>query len=271
MRRLAAGLVVGSSGFVAIHELGRRWGATRESSEHRWQGRHRCPRERSDDPRDHDPRGRRRLDLWVVRPTSVFTERLTEPAAVAHRQAELPGSRGKGQPRSVVGTVTAVAAWAGRRQAKPMALTRRCTVELPSRSPVQASRPSRVASAIPIAASGSAHHHPTVAFRTNPAGRIADRWSRAASRSSRRPACGCPSRDRRATSRCPGPASRRAKPLLVTCLIDRAGRLRRRCSARRPPGTRRTAACSTDQSRRAGGARRARWRPIRRSRTSSRP
>lgn len=30
MRRLAAALVVGSSGFVALHELGRRWGATRE-------------------------------------------------------------------------------------------------------------------------------------------------------------------------------------------------------------------------------------------------
>ena len=30
MRRLAAALVVGTSGFVALHELGRRWGATRE-------------------------------------------------------------------------------------------------------------------------------------------------------------------------------------------------------------------------------------------------
>jgi hypothetical protein len=30
MRRLAVALVVGTSGFVALHELGRRWGATRE-------------------------------------------------------------------------------------------------------------------------------------------------------------------------------------------------------------------------------------------------
>jgi hypothetical protein len=30
MKRLAAALVVGTSGFVALHELGRRWGAIRE-------------------------------------------------------------------------------------------------------------------------------------------------------------------------------------------------------------------------------------------------
>ena len=30
MRRLAVALVVGTSGFVAQHELGRRWGAARE-------------------------------------------------------------------------------------------------------------------------------------------------------------------------------------------------------------------------------------------------
>jgi hypothetical protein len=30
MRRLAAALVAGTSGFVALHELGRRWGATRD-------------------------------------------------------------------------------------------------------------------------------------------------------------------------------------------------------------------------------------------------
>jgi hypothetical protein len=98
MRRLAGAMVLGAGGFVALHELGRRWGATPDELRGPMAGDQIVPDPKGQTtPCDHDRSGRRRR-VAVARADGLSPGRLVHVSVgrsipLAHRQSERGADR----------------------------------------------------------------------------------------------------------------------------------------------------------------------------------